>query len=215
MSREGVGATDRTRAAGWARAAHPAIIILLITGCFHVYRGAPVDGVVFLAVAGWLAIAESRAPAPRVDSLTAPVPRRAALWALVLLTAVLTVAPRYGDVDVLVVGLVGVVSLVLAASRGDAVPPVRRGAAWPYAAVGLVAALNELTAYLLETSPAANWRHPAFSDLMDPVLAWPPARGLLVLAWLSGGLWLLQLLPARAAETAPLPDTAEPWEPTS
>jgi hypothetical protein len=62
--------------------------------------------------------------------------------------------------------------------------------------VGLVAALNELTAYLLETSPAADWRHPAFSDVMDPVLGWAPARAILVLAWLAGGVWLVRAMPA-------------------
>jgi hypothetical protein len=197
------------------RSAHPAIVILVVTGCFHVYRGAPLDGVVFLGVGGWLAVTESRSPAPSVGSLGPPLSRRPASFGLVVITAVLTVAPRYGLLDVLVVGLLGGVAVVLAATRGDLTPPVRRGAAWPYAVVGLVAALNELTAYLLETSPLADWRHPAFSDLMDPVFAWPPTRGLLVLAWLTGGLWLLRLLPARAPATSPVSESVEPWEPTS
>jgi hypothetical protein len=81
--------------------------------------------------------------------------------------------------------------------------------------VGLVAALNELTAYLLETSPAADWRHPAVSDLMDPLFAWLPTRGLLVLAWLAGGLWLWRLLPSRVPDGARTSDPEGPWEPTS
>ena len=191
------------------------IVILFITGCFHVYRGAPLDGVVFLGVGGWLAVTEARSPAPSVDCFMAPQSHRRASWGLVVIAGVLALAPRYGLLDVLVVGLLGGGAVLLAATRGDATPPVRRGAAWPYAVIGLVAALNELTAYLLQTSPAADWRHPAFSDLMDPVFDWPPTRGLQVLAWLAGGIWLLRLLPARAPRTSPLPESVEPWEPAS
>lgn len=199
----------------WPRWAHPAIVILVITGCFHVYRGAPLDGAVFLGVAGWLAVTESRRPAPCVESLVAPLSRRRAAWGLVVIAGVLATAPRYGLVDVVVVGLLGGVAVVLAATRGDIRPPAQRGAAWPYAVVGLVAALNELTAYLLETSPVADWRHPAFSDVMDPVFAWPPTRGVLVLVWLAGGVRLFGLLPARASRTSRVPESLEPWEPTS
>lgn len=199
----------------WPPWAHPAIVILGITGLFHFYRGAPVDGVVFLGVCCWLAVTETRAPALVVDELDHPWPRRSGVWTLVLLTAVLTIAPRYGRVDALVVGLLGIAAVVVAATRGDAAVPVRRGPAWPYAVVGLVAALNELTAYLLQTSPAADWRHPAFSDVMDPVFAWPPSRALLVLIWLAVGLWLLRTMPARAPRTSPETGDLHPWEPTS
>ncbi|GAB7005055.1 hypothetical protein JCM18899A_25280 [Nocardioides sp. AN3] len=193
---------------------HPAIVILLITGCFHLYRGAPVDGIAFLGVGGWLMAAEARWPALEVDSLVAPPPRRSAASALLVATAVLAVAPRYGVIDTAVLGLLGLGAVVLAATREDAPLPPRRGHAWPYAAVGLVAALNELIAYFLETSPAADWRHPAVSDLLDPVFSQPLTRGLLVLTWLVGGLWLLRLLPARP-EPSPITDPVEPWEPGS
>jgi hypothetical protein len=209
------GTTNGQLTGGWARSAHPAIVILLITGCFHVYRGAPLDGVVFLGVGAWLMVAESRSPATPVEDFVQSPSRRWSAWALGVLTGVLAVAPRYGLLDVLVVGLVGVAAVALAATRGDAVPEARRGHAWPYAMVGLVAALNELTAYLLQTSPSADWRHPAFSDLVDPMFAWPPTRGLLVLTWLSTGLWLLRLLPARAPAAALVQGGMEPWEPTA
>lgn len=188
-------------------------MIVVVAGCFHFYRGAPLDGVMFLAVGGWLAVTESRGPAPSVDSLESR-PRRAPQAGLVLVVAVLTVAPRYGPADVVVVGMLGSAAVVLAATRGDSAPPARRGPLWPYAVVGLVAALNELTAYLLETSPAADWRHPAVSDLVDPLFAWLPTRGLLVLAWLAGGLWLWRLLPSRVPDAARVSDPEGPWEPT-
>ncbi|MFZ2013297.1 MAG: hypothetical protein WAV00_05695 [Nocardioides sp.] len=173
-------------------------MIVFITGCFHVYRGAPVDGVIFLAVAAWLVLAETRAPAPMVQALRVNGSRRQVVLTVLPVTTVLAVAPRYGDVDVLVVGGIGLSAVVVAATRGDVVPPPRRGQAWPYAAVGLAAALNELTAYLLQTSPAANWRHPAFSDIMNPAFGWSPTRGVLVLLWLAGGAWLLRAMPQRA-----------------
>lgn len=182
----------------WLAWAHPAIVILFITGCFHLYRGAPVDGVVFLAVAAWLAYAETRGPAPTVEELGTTGWRRQVVLMGLLATAVLAVAPRYGDADVLVVGTVGFSAVVVAATRGDVVPQPRRGHAWPYAVVGLVAALNELTAYLLQTSPAADWRHPAFSDVMNPAFEWPPTRTVLVLLWLAGGVWLLGAMPQPA-----------------
>lgn len=213
----GCSTTDETRRRPWRRAAHPSIVILVVTGCFHVYRGAPLDGAVFLAVGGWLAVAELRSPAAELDSLMPLPPRRRATWGLVLVAALLAGAPRYGTVDVLVVGVLGAGAVVLAATRADVTPPPRRGAAWPYALVGLVAALNELTAYLLETSSAADWRHPALSDVLDPVFASAPTRGLLVLGWLGGGLWLLRLMPARSPRTAPTPEAAgpeSPWEPS-
>ncbi|MGA8247868.1 MAG: hypothetical protein WB797_13275 [Nocardioides sp.] len=205
--------SDRRRTP-WPPWAHPAIVIVVITGWFHLYRGAPVDGVVFLGVGCWLAVTEARAPAPVVDELAVAGPRRSSVRTLVAVAGVLTLAPRYGSVDVMVVGLLGIAAVLLAATRGDVAPPVRRGPAWPYAVVGLVAALNELTAYLLETSPAADWRHPAFSDVMNPVFAWAPTRGLLVLVWLAGGLWLLHAMPARAPRMSETGDL-QPWEPTS
>jgi hypothetical protein len=185
-------------------------VILTITGCFHLYRGAPVDGAVFLGVAAWLAVVETRTPAARVAPVAeseALLPQRLVLVGAPLVVAALTLAPRYGRVDVVLVGALGLVAVVVAATRGEGVVPVRRGRAWPYAVVGLVAALNELTAYLLETSPAADWRHPAFSDVMDPVLGWAPARGLLVLAWLAAGIWLLRAMPAGRPVSAGAPES--------
>lgn len=168
---------------------------------------------VFLGTGLWLAVAETRAPAAVVPGEGAPPLRRQALCSLAVLAAVLTLAPRYGRLDLMVVGLLGLAAALFAATRGEATPPERHGPAWPYALVGLVAALNELTAFLLQRSPAADWRHPAFSDLMDPVFRWAPTRGALVLAWLAAGLWLLRVMPERAARSSESPEDLGPWEP--
>jgi hypothetical protein len=178
-------------------------VIVVITGCFHVYRGAPFDGVVFLATGAGLALAETRSPAPIVAVRAEPLDRRATIIAVILLTLVLTAAPRYGGIDVVVVGVLGVAALVVAATRGDVEPPPRRGAAWPYAVAGLIAALNELTSYFLQTSPLNDRAHPAFSDLMDPIFNVPIGRAVLVLVWLGAGWGLLHLMPARATRSEP------------
>jgi hypothetical protein len=178
-------------------------VIVVITGCFHVYRGAPFDGVVFLAVGAGLVLAETRAPTPIVAGRGEPTDRTATIIAFVLLSLVLTTAPRYGGIDVVLVGVLGVTALVVAATRSDREPPPRRGAAWPYAVAGLIAALNELTSYFLQTSPANDWAHPAFSDLMDPLFNVPLGRGVFVLVWLGAGVGLLRLMPARDPRSEP------------
>jgi hypothetical protein len=178
-------------------------VIVLITGCFHIYRGAPFDGVVFLATGAGLALAETRSPAPIVAGRGERLERTTTIIAVVLLALVLTAAPRYGGIDVVVVGVLGVAGLVVAATRGDVEPPARLGAAWPYAVAGLIAALNELTSYFLQTSPVNDRAHPAFSDLMDPIFNVPVGRAVFVLVWLGAGWGLLHLMPARATRSEP------------
>lgn len=66
--------------------------------------------------------------------------------------------------------------------------------------VGLAAAFGfwELTAYVLDDDGS----NPTFSDLADPVLAWPPARVLAALGWVAGARRLAGLVhempPGRA-----------------
>lgn len=187
-----------TSARRWPAWAHPAIVILTITGGFHVYRGAPLDGVVFLAVAAGIAVLEQRSPAVPADRR--PVAWSRGRWYAVLGPAVLAdlvvaVAPRFGWADVMVVGSLAIVATGFAASRRDGIPRHATGPVWPYAVIGLVAALNELTAYLLQTSPSLVHSHPALSDLLDPVFAWQPGRALMTAAWLLAGIGLLRLMP--------------------
>lgn len=180
---------------------HPAIVIVVITGCFHLFRGAPLDAVVFLAVALWLAYAEHRWPADEVMEPVHPwtgAERTTAYAAVALAAAVSGLLPRYGAVDAVVICAVGFAALADAAARPSYAPPRRRSRGWPYAVIGVVAALGELSAYLMQTYAHASTRtFPALSDILNPVIAWPPTRVLLVALWLAGGVVLLQLMPAR------------------
>lgn len=180
-------------------------MIVFITGCFHLFRGAPIDAVVFLLVAFWLAFAESRWPATVV--MTAPVgltraESRHAAWCVVIAAFLFALLPRYGDADALLVCLLGIVAIVDASARASYQPPPRRARTWPYAVFGVVAALNELTAYLMQTYGGADVHEfPAMSDILNPVIGWPPTRALLVGLWLAGGVTLWRLMPARKPAT--------------
>jgi hypothetical protein len=171
------------------------IAILLVTGAFQVYRGAPVDGCLFLAVAAVLAI-------DRVGALPA-VGGRPAVPAGVLVAgaaAVVLVAaatPRYGTGDVLVVAAVGL--LVLAYGwpqtlRPPGAPgrPVRTAmGAW--SVVGVATCGWELTEYFLgRPSAAASNDHPALSDLVDPLLHAAAGRAVFTVVWLLGLAFLLR-----------------------
>jgi len=184
---------------------HPAIVIVFITGCFHVFRGAPIDGVVFLRVAFWLAFAESRWPATTVmpgPGAWTSAERRRAYWIVVAAAVLAAALPRYGTSDALLVCLLGAVVVVDASMRPTYEPPKRTSRAWPYAVIGVIAALDELTAYLMQTYDGASVHEfPALSDILNPVIGWPPTRALLVALWLAGGVTLLRLMPARKPAT--------------
>lgn len=185
---------------------HPAIVILFVTGCFHIFRGAPIDGVAFLAVTSALVIAEAVAPAEVIGAQPAPrtSPERHRSYAAVAVVALLVAAlPRYGVSTALLICLLGLVALADAATRPEFEQPRRGSRVWPYAVIGVGAALNELAAYLMQTYAGADAdRFPALSDILNPVVGWAPTRALLVGLWLAGGVGLLHLMPGRRAAVA-------------
>lgn len=72
----------------------------------------------------------------------------------------------------------------LAVRAGEAASPVgRRGTAW---LVWLAAALA------WELITLTDDRLPTVSDLADPLLAHPAARGAATLCWLAAGAWLIE-----------------------
>lgn len=108
-------------------------------------------------------------------------------WLAVWVPCVVAVTV-YGELSsgaLLGVGTTGtlLVGVGLARRAGEAAPPVGRdGVPW-LGWLGAVAAWELLT--LVDDSLST------LSDLMDPVLAHPGARGLATLGWLAGGAWLL------------------------
>lgn len=191
----------------WRAAVTPATVIVIVTGCFHLYRGAPLDGVVFLTVGAAL-IASGFMSAPALTPAVVPsakprryrpaAPRRIGAIGIALVAG--TIAGSTGRYSIGEAVLVIVIGLpVLIASwperRGEFAaesgPPMLR-AEWAWAGLGLAVALWELAAYLLEGSPRAEHAHPSISDLLDPALNIAPARAAFALCWVLTGYALLR-----------------------
>ncbi|MFF1632938.1 hypothetical protein [Leifsonia sp. NPDC058248] len=179
------------------------IAVLVFTGIFHFIRGAPVDTSIFLAGAavitldalGWLQVPLIA----RIDRLT----RSRRLLAFVLIavaSAVLALSPLYGGADTAIVVGIGLLVLPVAwagpqaGAHPDAPPraAVRRAAiAWSVLVVAGCA--WEIAVYFLgRASPVGSAEFPALSDLLDPLIFWPPTRLVLVAVWLLGGYVLIR-----------------------
>jgi hypothetical protein len=176
----------------------PWIAILALTAFFQFLRGAPVDGVIFLAVA--LALVADATGLLRRLPLRPHVVRRATTVVVVIVLAVLlTALPRYSVADGVIVAAVGVTALLLAWPGDDRArdrPQARAGvrrAAMLWATLGVLTCLWEVTMFFLGMpSPEAEYAHPPLSDLVGPLLDNPVLRFLLVVAWLAGGAALLR-----------------------
>ena len=113
-------------------------------------------------------------------------PRRLTLLVVgVPCVAAVAVFGEFSPVTLLAVLAAGTVvaALALATRAGEAAPPVgRRGLPW--LAWAVVALTWELCALAVDGLPT-------LSDLLDPVLAVPVARGAAAAGWLALGGWLL------------------------
>lgn len=182
------------------------VAVLVTTSVFHIVRGAPVDAALYAAAAalllldqvGWL-----RVPL-RLHADRDTVSRRVvALVLIVVGTLTLGFSPLHGAADAAVVVGIGVLLLPVAwadrdVSTPEAAPsPAERRAlrrsAILWSAVIAAGCLWEVAAFFLgRDTPAGEQQFPALSDLVDPLLAWPPARTALVALWLLGGYALLR-----------------------
>ena len=177
-----------------------AIAVLFIAGGFHLYRGAPVEGVVFWVVAtmltmdhlGWLK-KSVRNRRFRLD------PGRSVALAVVgglLLMAL----PRAGVGIAVVISAVGVLGLALVwpdpAPEATVPPAVDRGrlsaTAWAWATVATAACIYELAVYFLGDGRGREAEFPALSDLLGPGVEHIWGRGVFIAVWLSAGLTLLR-----------------------
>jgi len=197
-------AVPHARALALARLAW--VAVLALTAAFHALRGAPVDAALYAAVAallvldqlGWLRVPLRLGP----DRGTAS--RRVVAGVLIVVAALaLGATPLYGPADAAVVVGIGVLLLPVAWAERDGAsgerppdPVTRRAlrrAAVLWASVIAAGCLWEVAAFVLgRTLPGQEQDFPALSDLVDPVLAWPPARAVLVALWLLGGYALIR-----------------------
>lgn len=191
--REGSVTREAGRSTLVRRLARPWTVILVITGLFQIFRGAPVDGAFFLTVAVVLVVDEfGRVPLPVVG-----LPRR---WVLAVSAAVLgtllVLAPRHGLIEGLLVSGIGLSVLLFAwpdhGGSGSGREPLRRaGILWSVIAVA--ACLIEVVSFLLGVpSAAAQAEHPSISLLLDPALDTIEGRIVFTALWLVGGIALLR-----------------------
>lgn len=176
----------------WSTVAWVAVPVL--AGLVQLLRGEAADAVIFLVPALLLAAdAAGALPKPRPSPLRA---RRLLAAGTVVAGLVLILTPRHGTADAAAVGLLGLA--VLAAAWPD--PPARleeqprraRRSAVLWATIAVAIAAWELLAFLLGLpSATASFRHPAISDLLDPVADTAGGRVVLVTAWALAGLALL------------------------
>jgi hypothetical protein len=226
---EGVHRTDRTAPAGAVVATRPTeskwlsipwIAILFITATFHFYRGVPIDGWMFLILAVALTadlVRKARTPRTAVAT-SAGVPSRARVWMLggmlvavmVLVWAVLLLAPAASIGVPAVVGMVGIVMLLIAwpdppstvareggertgtpPAAGQA-PRMRRATYW-WAGVVLFLCLWELSTYFIDRfAPTDEGTYPPLTDLLAPLFAEGSSRWLMTALWLAACAALLR-----------------------
>lgn len=91
----------------------PWTIILILIGGFQFFRGAPVDGTVFLVIA--VLLVTDAAGLVRFSMVFAPPrPHRRLVYAIGLTAAILLIAtPRHGIVDGIVISVIGLCALVI------------------------------------------------------------------------------------------------------
>lgn len=175
------------------RLARPWTIILILTGLFQLFRGAPIDGAFFLTVAAILVADEFglvALPAVRMPSLGVLAGAAGVLGTLMVL------APRHGLVEGLIVSSIGLTVLLFAwpnpRPMDAARTPLRRaGILW--AVIGVAASLIEVASFLLGMpSAAAQFDHPSISLLLDPALDTIEGRIVFTALWLVMGVALLR-----------------------
>lgn len=198
------------------RLAQPWTLILVVTGLFQFFRGAPVDGAFFLGVAVLL-LADAVGWLPR-----AALSRPRAAWLLIAaipLGIALVLAPRHGLVEGIIVAGIGVSTLLLGwgpparpgtpsettesgsrrpdvnrpgSDKADPLSPAIRRAAILWSVIAVICCLWEVTSFLLGLpSPDAAIRHPSISALFDPVIDTIQGRIAFTALWLLVGVALL------------------------
>jgi hypothetical protein len=199
------GRDVRQRAARLPR--DPALVILVVTGCVHLLRGAPVDAAIFLAVALGLAVAELRPepadapmPARRPPGRVGPVEAVAVAAGSALFGVVVGSWTRYTAPVMWVVVVVGVLAVAAVWHQPSAPamaevpepPPLGWGAlAW--VALALTWCGWELVSFVHEVNVAdVSIGHPTLSDIVEPVLDQPVARWVVLALWLAAGYGLVR-----------------------
>ena len=173
----------------------PWLIVLAITGAWHVGRGAYGDGAVFIAAAVLLE-ADHRG-VHKLFHRPLEVTRLALMFLVAALVLLLTFAPRYSWIDVIVIYLVGFFAFLItwhpdSRQRPELTQPMRRATnLWSALLVGL--SLFELSAYILATMNGGDDANfPTITVLLDPALEGNLGRAIFAALWLAVGIKLMK-----------------------
>ncbi|MBX3087653.1 MAG: hypothetical protein KF742_04140 [Cryobacterium sp.] len=171
----------------------PWTLMLLFTGGFQVGRGAPIDGVFFLAIAALLIVDEFR-------PITLPMlalPRNAILVGIAAVLAIaMILAPRHGIVEGVIVSGIGLTVLLIAwpnheSASSSGLSIRRAGILW--SVIALTACIIEVVSFLIGVpSDAARYAHPSVSLLLDPALDTIEGRVVFTVLWLVVGIALIR-----------------------
>ena len=173
----------------------PWLIVLAITGAWHVGRGAYGDGAVFIAAAVLLE-ADHRG-VHKLFHRPIEVTRVVLMSTVALAVLLFTFAPRYSLIDVIVIYLVGLFVFLVtwhsdSRQRPEVTRPMHRATyLWSALLVGL--SLFELGAYILATMNGGDDKNfPTITVLLDPALEGHLGRALFAVLWLAAGIKLMK-----------------------
>ena len=197
-------ATADATAAAWPPAVVLWLLALGVMAGFQLWRGAPIDGVVFAAITVGLVIERvvRMRRAGLADAATASVaPRRAPRLAIVVGVAVaaglaLVLVPRTGPASIAIVVVLGLAAVALVWGRAPETTPrpaaTQHRSRVTWATVGVALCVWEAAAYVLSVTVPRGWiGFPTVSLLLEPVVDFGPSRALLIGAWLVVGVWLV------------------------
>lgn len=199
----GVVAAGDSDLAWWRVLAEPAVVAMLLATVAHVARRNLTDVVLFLGMAGVVAI-DRVAPLREVRRALPDVRTRTVVAVAVGYGVLVLPLVRGGVAMRLVLAVPGLVALALlvrtrqSARRGPA--PGRGWVLWPVLLV--LGCLFELANFLMQPDPMTpNHAHPVLSDIVEPWLGSGPARGVFCAVWLVLGWQLVRALLASEDES--------------
>lgn len=180
----------------WSAGAIAWVSVLGLMAAFQLWRGAWVDGTLFVLLVIVLIVDRVTHGRIRIFSIRPAMNRRWIVAGAILAAVILSFAPRHSELDLVVVSAVGVGVLVLAWTPAPATPEhppraySRAAVWWSVLAVGLC--VWEAIAFVL-SQYVSEPDFPTVSVLLDPLLEWQIGRSAFALLWLAGGLWLLRV----------------------
>lgn len=163
---------------------------------FQLWRGAYVDGFLFLALVVMLVV--DRLTGGRIVILkrTADASRKVILVVAGALGLALILTPRHSLFDAFAISVAGTLAIILAwapsGRRPERPAPAYRRTAVTWSLLGVGLCLWEAGAYIASVSGGGD-DFPTISVLLEPLMEAPLGRALFTALWLLAGLTLLRV----------------------